>query len=222
MTVIVWLGSAPPVRTIRWLDGTLAVAATFPRGHRGGVIAIAAGDPTWLDLASDRARRAGLDFAGVDTELQLDYLGWAQIVAAVARLHHATTVVVDEASRADRIAEVAAIAELLELTQLTSVVALAHDGTVVDASRIAGGKAHAIRIRGGAVFGLRIAGPAIEDYPTPMPSASMKRLDLVDLGLDPNVLAHRALPARNPVATRRSTERVADLLALYRRPRDDA
>ena len=116
---------ARPLRSIRWLDGALATAAKF-----GGATAIAAGDPTWLDLAADRATRAGLASVGVPTDLKLDYLGWAQVVAAVARQLGATTILVDEASRPERFPEVAAIAELLDAAQLTHVVALAPDGAV--------------------------------------------------------------------------------------------
>src|SRR5436190_268829 len=160
---------APPMRSIRWLDGTLATAAKF-----GGATAVAAGDPTWLDLAADRANRCSLQSAGVPTELQLDYLGWAQVMAAVARQLGATTIIVDEASRPERFPEVAAIAELLDAAQLTRVVALAPDGALTHASRIAGSELQTCRVRGHAVIGLRIAGPAIEEYPTPTPSASMR------------------------------------------------
>src|SRR5688572_29320737 len=118
--VALWLGSAAPLRSIRWLDGACATAAKF-----GAATAIAAGDPTWLDLAADRASRAGLTIAGVPTELKLDYLGWAQVVAACARQLDTSTILVDEASRPERFPEVAAIAEILDFAQLTHVVALA-------------------------------------------------------------------------------------------------
>ncbi len=217
--VAVWLGSASPQRSIRWLDGTLAAAAKF-----GSATAVAAGDPTWLDLAADRANRAGLQSAGVPTELQLDYLGWAQVMAAVARQLGATTILVDEASRPERFPEVAAIAELLDAAQLTHVVAVAPDNAVIHASRVAGSELQTCRIRGPVVMGLRIAGPAIDEYPTPMPSASMKRLELPALGLDPVVLGHRALPphAAQRQPARRTVERVAEYLAFHVLPRKGA
>jgi electron transfer flavoprotein alpha/beta subunit len=214
VTVLVWLGSAPPIRSIRWLDGAIATAAKF-----GSATVVAAGDTTWLDLAADRASRVGLASAGVVTTLALDYLGWAQVVAAVARHVAATTILVDEASRPERFAEVAAIAELLDAAQLTRVVALAPDGVLIHASRVADGQLQTCRIRGPAVLGLRIAGPAIEEYPTPTPSASMRRLELATLGLDPVVLGHRALPPRAAVEPRRTIDRVAEYLAAYLPPR---
>ena len=76
----VWLGSAIPVRSIRWVDGVLAAAAKF-----SSATAVAAGNQTWLDLAADRANRAGVPSIGITTDLDLDYLGWAQIVAAAPR-----------------------------------------------------------------------------------------------------------------------------------------
>ncbi|MEO8705911.1 MAG: hypothetical protein ABI867_38120 [Kofleriaceae bacterium] len=211
-SVCVWLGSAPPQRSIRWLDGAIATGAKF-----GAATVVAAGDSTWLDLAGDRANRVGLASAGVPTDLQLDYLGWAQVMAAVARKLAATTIIVDEASRPERFFEVAAIAELLDAAQLTHVVAVAPDGAVIHASRIAGNELQTCRIRGSAVIGVRIAGPAIEEYPTPMPSAAMKRVDLASLGLDPVVLGHRALPPRVAQQPRRTIERVAEHLAVHRR-----
>ncbi|HEY5950166.1 MAG TPA: hypothetical protein VIV40_31940, partial [Kofleriaceae bacterium] len=159
--VAVWLGTAAPVRSIRWLDGALATAAKF-----GAATAIAAGENNWLDLAADRATRAGLASAGIQTDLKLDYLGWAQIVAAAVRELDATTVLVDEASRPERFPEVAAIAELLDAVQLTHVVALAPDGAVVHASRSVGRELQTVRVRGPAVIGVRIAGPPVEEYPT--------------------------------------------------------
>jgi len=214
MTVALWLGSAAPARSIRWLDGAIATAAKF-----GAVTVVAAGDPTWLDLAADRASRLGLASAGVPTDLQLDYLGWAQVMAAVARQLGATTILVDEASRPERFPEVAAIAELLDAAQLTHVVAVAPDGAIVHASRIAGAELQTCRVRGSAVLGLRIAGPPIDDYPTPTPSASMRRLDLAALGLDPVVLGHRALPPRANQQPQRTVERVAEHLAVHVIPR---
>jgi electron transfer flavoprotein alpha/beta subunit len=207
-----WLGSSAPVRSIRWLDGAIATAAKF-----GAATVVAAGDSTWLDLAADRANRGGLASAGVPTDLQLDYLGWAQVMAAVARQLGATTILVDEASRPERGPEVAAIAELLDTAQLTRVVAIAPDGATIHASRTASGALQTCRIRGPAVIGIRIAGAPIEDYPTPMPSASMKRLELATLGLDPVVLGHRALPPRSAREPRRTIDHVAAHLALHLR-----
>jgi electron transfer flavoprotein alpha/beta subunit len=208
--VAVWLGSAAPMRSVRWLDGVLAAAAKFPHAT-----AIAAGESTWLDLAADRATRLGLASAGVPTDLSLDYLGWAQVAAAAARELKATTVLVDEASRPERFAEVAAIAELLDVAQLTHVVALAPDGALIHASRISGRELQTVRVRGDAVLGVRIAGSAVDEYPTPMPSTSMGRLDLAALGLDPMVLAHRALPPRAPVQPKKTVERLAEHLAVH-------
>jgi electron transfer flavoprotein alpha/beta subunit len=208
--IAVWLGSAQPIRSIRWLDGTLALAAKF-----GAATAIAAGDATWLDLAADRATRATLQSVGVMTDLQLDYLGWAQIAAAVIRQLGASTIFVDEASRPERFPEVAAIAELLDAAQLTHVVSLVPDGKVIHAARVAGRELQSVRIRGSAVIGVRVAGPMIEEYPTPIPSAAMKRYDLAGLGLDPVVLAHRALTPRAVQEPRRTIEQVADLLSVH-------
>ena len=211
--VAVWLGNAAPVRSIRWLDGALALADKF-----GAATAIAAGDTTWLDLAADRATRAKLACVGVMTDLQLDYLGWAQIAAAAVRHLGATVVLVDEASRPERFLEVAAIAELLDAAQLTHDVSVVPDGKVIHASRVAGRELQSVRVRGPAVLGVRVAGPAIEEYPTPMPSAAMKRMDLASLGLDPVVLAHRALTPRSVPEPRRTIEQVADLLSVYVAP----
>jgi electron transfer flavoprotein alpha/beta subunit len=208
--VAVWLGNAAPVRSVRWLDGALAAAAKF--GH---ATAIAAGEATWLDLAADRATRLGLASVGVPTDLSLDYLGWAQVAAAAARELEATTVLVDEASRPERFPEVAAIAELLDVAQLTHVVALAPDGALIHASRISGRELQTVRVRGDAVLGVRIAGSPVDEYPTPMPSTSMRRLDLAALGLDPMVLAHRALPPRAPVHAKKTVERLAEHLAVH-------
>jgi hypothetical protein len=212
-SALLWLGAASPLRSIRWLDGACATAAKF-----GSAIAIAAGDAQWLDLAADRATRARIACVGVPTDLKLDYLGWAQVVAAAARQLGAKTILVDEASRLERFPEVAAIAELLDAAQLTHVVALAPDGLVIHASRAAGSELQTCRVRGPAVLGLRIAGPPIEDYPTPIPSTTMKRLDLPALGLDPGVLGHRALPPRTTPPVRKSVEKVAEYLAPHRSP----
>jgi electron transfer flavoprotein alpha/beta subunit len=217
LVVAVWLGSAPPVRSIRWLDGALEAAAGL-----GGATAVAAGEPTWLDLAADRAARLGLPCVGVPTDLALDYLGWAQVMAGVARHLTATTIVVDEASRPERLAEVAALAELTEAAQLTHVVALAPDAATIRASRAAGTTLQTVRIHGPAVIGVRIAGPPIDEYPTPTPSASMRRLELVALGLDPAVLGHRALPPRARQPACRSIDRAADHLVVHLAPRKGA
>lgn len=217
LVVAVWLGSAPPVRSIRWLDGALKAAAKFD-----GATAVAAGAQTWLDLAADRAVRLGLPCVGVPTELSLDYLGWAQVMAAVARHLAATTILVDEASRPERFAEVAAIAELLDAAQLTRVVALVPDAATIHASRAAGTTLQTVRIHGPAVIGVRIPGPPIDEYPTPMPSALLRRLELTALGLDPGVLGHRALPPRASQPANRSVDRVADHLAVHATPRKGA
>jgi hypothetical protein len=209
--VAVWLGAGSPLRTIRWVDGALAAAAKF-----GNATAIAAGEQTWLDLAADRANRAGLASVGIATDLRLDYLGWAQIVAAAARQLKATTVLVDEASRPERFPEVAALAELLDAVQLTHVVAIAPDGAIVHASRIAGRDLQTVRVRGPSVIGVRIAGAPVDEYPTPVPSASMRRLDLPALGLDPLVLGHRALPPRSSPQAKKSLDRIAEHLLVHR------
>jgi len=214
--VVVWLGSAAPMQSIRWLDGALHAAAKL-----GNATAIAAGDPTWLDLASDRATRAQVATAGVLTDLQLDYLGWAQIAAAAARKLDAQVVVVDEASRPERFPEVAAIAEILDAAQLTHVTAIAADPEVLHATRTTGTMLQTIRVRGLAVIGVRIPGSHVDEYPTPMPSTAMKRLDLAALGLDPVVLSHRALPPRAGSQPRRTVERVVDHLAVHLAPRED-
>lgn len=216
MSVAVWLGNAPPVRSIRWVDGALATAAKF-----GGATAIVAGESSWLELASDRASRVGAGCVGVVTELKLDYLGWAQIVAAVARKLEIKTILVDEASRPERSAEVAAIAELLDVAQLTRVVALAPDGDIVHASRIAGREVQTVRVRGPGVFGLRIAGPPIEEHTTVGPSPTVIRFDLTALGLDALVLGHRALPPRTTSHVKKTVERVTEHLAVHRAPRGD-
>ncbi len=219
LRVAVWLGAAAPIRSIRWLDGALQTCAQI-----AGATAVAAGPQSWLDLAADRAARAGLPSIGVPTDLQLDYLGWAQVMAAVARRLEATTVLVDEASRPERFAEVAALAELTDAAQLTHVVALtlaaatAEAAASLHASRAAGAMLQSVRIHGPAVIGLRIAGPPIDEYPTPAPSSAMRRLDLAQLGLDPVVLSHRALPPRANPQARRTLERVAQYLAIHVAP----
>lgn len=210
---IVWLGDSAPLRSIRWVDGALATAAKF-----GRATALAAGSNSWLDLVADRATRAGLACTGVSTQLELDYLGWAQIVAAVVRTLGAATVLVDEASRRERIPEVGAIAELLDRAQLTHVVGLAPDGDIAHASRVAGRELQTVRVRGPAVFGVRIAGPAVDEYPTPMPSSSMRRFELAALGIDPLVIGHRALPPRSSAHAKKSLERIAEHVAMHLAP----
>ncbi|HEY1554891.1 MAG TPA: hypothetical protein VGF94_08660, partial [Kofleriaceae bacterium] len=199
-----------PARTVRWLDGALAAVATTE-----GSIALAAGDPAWLDLAADRARHAGVAVAGVPTELALDYLGWAQVVAAAARVLGTTVVLVDEASRPERAAEVGAIAEQIGTVQLTRVVAFASEGDAVRTTRLAGGLLQTVVVRGPAVIGVRIAGEPIDEFPTPVPAKSLRRLELAELGLDASVLAHRALPPRAAAPTRKTVERVGDYLAMH-------
>jgi len=214
VSIGVWLGAAPPHRSIRWIDGALATAAKF-----NTAMAIVAGDQTWLELAADRATRANLPCVGIKTELKLDYLGWAQIVAAAARQLDVTTLLVDEVSRPERFPEVAAIADQLDFAQLTRVVALAPEAEVIHASRVAGRELQSIRVHGPAVIGLRIAGAFVDEYPTPTPSAGMKRLDLPTLGLDPLVLGHRALPPRQGSQTKKSVDRIVDHLSVHRAPR---
>ncbi len=217
MKVAVWLGSAPPLRSSRWLDGSLATAATF-----SDAIAIAAGDPAWLDVANARAARAKLACIGVPTTLQLDYLGWAQIVAAAVRHVGATTVLVDEASRPERWAEVAAIAEILDAAQLTHVVSLAHEGEIIETRRASGTQLQTVRLRGPAVIGVRIAGAALDD----VAGTPGTRVELAAIGIDPLVLGHRALPVRAAVAStqtpKQSIERIVDHLAVHLVPRSEA
>lgn len=211
----VWLGSAAPTRSVRWLDGAIRTVASFE-----GSIALAAGDPTWLDLAADRAKLIGVPCAGIATELQLDYLGWAQVVAAAARQLQIATVLVDEASRPERFPEVAAIAELTGIAQLTHVVKLAKlDGGVL-ATRLAGAQLQTVRVRGAAVIGVRIADAPVDEYPTPRPNNPIQRLDLAMLGLDAAALGPRALPPRAGAEPRRTVERIADHLAVHLRARD--
>jgi electron transfer flavoprotein alpha/beta subunit len=214
MTCAVWLGAAAPLRSIRWLDGALAAAAKL-----GDATAVAAGNQTWLDLAAERAKSAGIASVGVATDLQLDYLGWAQVVAAVMRQLKPTTILVDEASRPERFPEVAALAELLEAAQLTNVVSIARDGEVLHVSRVAGRELQTLRVRGPAVIGVRIAGPVVEEFPTPTPSSTMKRLELAAIGIDPIVLGHRALPPRMAAEAKKSLEAIADHLSVHRAPR---
>jgi electron transfer flavoprotein alpha/beta subunit len=208
--IVVWLGAASPIRTIRWLDGALACAAQL-----GAATAVAAGSATWLDLAADRAMRAKVGSAGIATDLALDYLGWGQLAAAAAKLLAANLVLVDEASRPERFAEVAAIAELMDAAQLTQVVALEAQGGQWRATRAAGDELQTIRVSGLAVVGVRIPGAEIDEYPTPLPSPSMRKLDFETLGLDASVLAHRAVPVRSPREVRRTVEHVADALAVH-------
>jgi electron transfer flavoprotein alpha/beta subunit len=216
--IMLWLGNQAPARSIRWLDGALKTAAKFDPNKTGRAIAFAAGGASWLDLVADRARHAGIASAGVTTDLQLDYLGWAQIVAAAARQLGAGTILVDEASRPERWVEVAAIAELLDAAQLTHVVKLAPDKDVIHASRVTGRQLQTVRVRGTAVLGVRIAGAPIDEYPTPMPSTSMQRLQLEMLGVDPLVLGHRSQPPRSH-EPKRTVERIAEHLVVHLAPR---
>lgn len=215
--IALWLGSLAPTRSVRWLDGALQAAAAFA----GRCTVIAAGDQHWLDLAADRAARANLPSAGVRTELQLDYLGWAQVAAALAREVGATTVFVEEASRAERWVEVAAIAELLDAAQLGHVIALAPDGAAITATRVLGRTRQTLRIKGPAVIGVRIAGPPVDDYPTPMPTSQLKKHELAAIGLDPIVLGHRAMPPRTSLEPRKTVERIAEHLVVHLAARED-
>ena len=106
--------------------------------------------------------------------------------------------------------------------QLTHVVKLGadpDDGTIIRASRVTGRKLQIVRVRGGAVFGVRIASAPVDEYPTPMPSTSMQRLDLDALGLDPMVLGHRALPPRTSIEPKKTIERIAEHLVVHLAPR---
>ena len=115
--IAVWLGSAAPVRSIRWLDGALAAAAKL-----GATNAIAAGEPELArPRGGSRVARAGRQPRRDDRPAaRLPRLG-----ADRGRRDSpagASTILVDEASRPERFAEVAAIAELLDAAQLTHVV----------------------------------------------------------------------------------------------------
>ena len=72
-----------------------------------------------------------------------------------------------------------------------------------------------MRVRGEAVIGVRIAGAPVDEYPTPVPSKSMRRLELAGIGLDPMVLAHRALPPRGVHHAKKSVERLAEHLSVH-------
>jgi hypothetical protein len=213
--VAVWLGHAAPVRSLRWLDGALAAASKL-----GAATAIAAGADSWLDLAAERAAHSKLSCIGVPVELELDYLGWAQIAAAAIRALGASTILVDEASRPERAPEVCALAELLEATQLTGATSVTPDGAVIHVSCVVGDELHVVRVRPPVVIGVRIAGPAVpavEDGPpakAAVEQAALRQLDLAALGLDPAVLAHRALPARGHTA-RKTIERVAEFVSVH-------
>ena len=111
MSVAVWLGNAAPIRSVRWVDGALATAAKF-----GAATAIVAGDNGWVELAADRATRAGVACVAVKTELKLDYLGWAQIASSVVHELKLRSVIVDEASRPERFATDTAVFDHLKAT----------------------------------------------------------------------------------------------------------
>jgi hypothetical protein len=215
--VAIWLGTTSPQRSIRWLDGALATGAKLADGA-DNAIALAAGKGNWLDLAADRARHADMPSAGIATELRLDYLGWAQVVTAAVRELGASTVIVDEASSAERWVEVAAIAEMLDAVQLTHVVKLSRDqddDSLVRASRASGRELQIARVRGPAVYGVRIAGAPVDEYPTPLPSKSMRKLTLEQLGLDSNVLGHRSQAPRTSLEPRKTVERIGDHLVVH-------
>jgi hypothetical protein len=210
MSVAVWLGNAAPTRSLRWVDGALAAGAAL-----GPATAVVAGDSGWIELAYDRATRAGVACVAVSTELKLDYLGWGQIVSAVARELKTKLVLVDEASRPERFPEVAAIAELLDLTQLTRVTAVARDGERVRATRLSGAALQTVHVRSPAVLGIRIAGPVVDEHATPAPAPTLHRFDLAALGLDALVLGHRALPPRSTPQLKKTVERLAEHLAVH-------
>jgi hypothetical protein len=211
--VVVWLGGVAPERGQRWLDGALAAAARL-----GGASALAAGDAAWLDIANARADHAGIPSIGVSTKLELDYLGWAQIAAAAIRKIGATRVLVDEGSRPDRFAEVAAIADQLDAVQLTGAVRVTADGDVIEATRVNGEQLQVVRITGPCVIGVRIAAPPSND--AELSASTGQRFDLRALGLDANVLGHRAPGPRGAIPMK-TVEQIADVLALYRAPRSD-
>ena len=210
MSVAVWLGNAPPIRSIRWVDGALAAAAKFE-----SATAIVAGELAWVELAADRATRAGITCVAVKTELKLDYLGWAQIVSAVIRELQTRSVIVDEASRPERYAEVAALAELLDISQITRVVALKPEGDGALVTRATGRELQTLRVTGPAAYGVRIAGAPVDEYATPTPTPTMHHFDLKSLGLDALVLGHRALPPRSTPALKKTVERVTEHIATH-------
>jgi electron transfer flavoprotein alpha/beta subunit len=216
VTAVVWLGTAAPTRSARWLEGALWAGAKLD-----GAIALAAGEPDWLDLAAACASRFGLASAGIPTPLHLDYLGWAQIVAAAVRHLGATLVIVDEASRPERFAEVAAIAEILDAAQLTRAIALARDAPdsgTLRVTRNAGQTVQTVRLTAPAVVGVRIASAprdANGDLPNGKPSSAMTRLELATLGLDPLVLGHRAVPPPGNPQPRKTIDRIVEHLAVH-------
>lgn len=215
MKVVVWLGNAAPVRSIRWLDGVLAAAAKL-----GDATAIAAGETTWLDLAADRATRAGIASMGITTDLKLDYLGWAQIVTAAAKKIGAEHILVDEVSRPERAPEVAAIADILDAVQVTRVVTIVQDAGHLRTVRIAGTELQTLRVTGPVVLGVRIAGPAVDEYPTPIPTKTAPRRDLASIGIDPHVLGHRSLPPRAAQnQAKKTVEHIGDHLAFHLAPK---
>jgi len=210
VNVAIWLGNAPPIRSVRWIDGALAAAAKFE-----SATAIVAGDNAWTELAADRATRAGITCVAVKTELKLDYLGWAQIVSAVLRELGTKSVMVGEARRPERYAEVPALADLMDISQATRVVALEPDGDVTHVTRAAGSELQKLKVKGPAAFGVRIAGPVVDEYATPTPIATMMHFDLKSLGLDALVLGHRTLPPRSTPALKKTVERVTDHIATH-------
>lgn len=219
--VVIWLGSAAPVRTIRWLDGAIAAGAKLDRTKKTPperIVALAAGAGPWLDLVADRARHAGIASAGVVTDLQLDYIGWAQIAANASRFLEAMTVLVDEASRPERWVEIGAIADMMDAVQLTHVVKVASDSDVIQATRVQGDRLQTMRVRGPVVIGVRIPSPPIDEYPTPLPSQTMKKLTLEEIGLDYGVLGHRSQPRRAPLDPKKSVDRVAEHLVVHLAP----
>lgn len=234
MKLAIWLGAAPPRRQATWLVGALAAARRL-----GPVTAIAAGAEAWLEAAADHAVAAGASFLGIATDLELDYLGWAQIAAAAARHAGATVIFVDEASRDGRTAEVAAIAELRDAAQVIGARSLVRDGDALGIEAIAGARVLRLRVRAPAVIGVRIAAPRVlspaelarrarpllgarielePDAVTP-PPAPLRRIGLAALGLDAKVLGHRAVPP--PGAPWRTVERAAVHLAVHVQPDED-
>ncbi|MFT3700299.1 MAG: hypothetical protein QM831_44555 [Kofleriaceae bacterium] len=220
--VVIWLGSAAPARTIRWLDGAIHAGAKLDRTKKTPperIIALAAGPGPWLDLVADRARHAGIGSAGVQTDLVLDYMGWSQIAVGLARFFEAPTVIVDEASRPERWVELGPIADMLDAVTVSNVVKVSSDSDVIQATRVHRDQLQTMRVRGNAVIGVRIPSPPVDEYPTPLPSTTMKKLELDEIGLDYMVLSHRSLPRRAPLEPRKTVDRVAEHLLVHVRSR---
>ncbi len=217
MTVAVWAGAAPPRGSIDWLDGVLGLASKLRgRDDRPSARhAIAAGNASWLDLVADRAVRAGLGSIGIETDLRLGAFAAAHVAAAVIKTLDVSLVLVDEASRRERVADVCAIAELLGWVQLTAVGAIEVEGSRVIATRHANGQEYVVEIDGPAVLGMRVVVPPQGEHATPLPSKTMRRSSLASLALSPSVLANDALPPGAVIPPLQPLERVADHLRYH-------